>query len=203
MRKKYIIIILSALPLFSQGINHSQKLVIRKSPFGLNISSEIDFRTNEEGLHHRHFDFGLRFPIGKTWLTSVQYRSVYRKNENEWSLEKRPLAQIQKTINSDKIKWSIKSRQELRIRDGRDNSMRNRFRITAKSNIRFKSIKPYIGNEFFYDFEKKSYNKNWLMVGIDLQENRYGVPSIYYKYVTDFEDNKWVPSYSLVFKITL
>ena len=81
--------------------------------------------------------------------------------------------------------------------------MRNRFRITAKSNIRFKSIKPYIGNEFFYDFEKKSYNKNWLMVGIDLQENRYGVPSIYYKYVTDFEDNKWVPSYSLVFKITL
>ena len=81
--------------------------------------------------------------------------------------------------------------------------MRNRFRITAKSNIRFKSIKPYIGNEFFYDFEKKSYNKNWVMVGIDLQENRYGVPSIYYKYVTDFEDNKWVPSYSLVFKITL
>ena len=54
-----------------------------------------------------------------------------------------------------------------------------------------------------YDFEKKSYNKNWVMVGIDLQENRYGVPSIYYKYVTDFEDNKWVPSYSLVFKITL
>ena len=105
MRKKYIIIILSALPLFSQGINHSQKLVIRKSTFGFNISSEIDFRTNEEGLHHRHFDFGLRFPIGKTWLTSVQYRSVYRKNENEWSLEKRPLAQIQKTINSDKIKW--------------------------------------------------------------------------------------------------
>ena len=65
--------------------------------------------------------------------------------------------------------------------------MRNRFRITAKSNIRFKSIKPYIGNEFFYDFEKKSYNKNWLMVGIDLQKKRYGVPSIYYKYVTDFD----------------
>ena len=75
MRKKYIIIILSALPLFSQGINHSQKIVIRKSPFGFNISSEIDFRTNEEGLHHRHFDFLVsepRSPYIKTnpWLES-------------------------------------------------------------------------------------------------------------------------------------
>ena len=107
MRKKYIIIILSALPLFSQGINHSQKIVIRKSPFGFNISSEIDFRTNEEGLHHRHFDFGLRFPIGKTWLTSVQYRSVYRKNENEFYQRK--------VFASENLSLNLLNNEEIKI----------------------------------------------------------------------------------------
>ena len=73
----------------------------------------------------------------------------------------------------------------------------------AKSQYRFFNLKPYIGNEFFYDMEKNEYNKNWTVFGFDLNKKSFGTPSIYYKYVLDLIDNRWQSTYMLVFKLSL
>ena len=203
MIKKIFFLGFFVLPLFSQGLNHSEKIVIKRNALGLKLSGEIDYRTNETGLYHRHYDLGTAFSLGETWTANIQFRSVYRMKDGQWKLEKRPHGQIQKTLNTDAVKWTIKSRQEYRIRVGQSNAMRNRFRIMGKSNRAWKNLKPYIANEFFYDMDKKKYNKNWVMVGFDLTKSKIGLPSIYYKYVTDLVDGKWVSTYMMVFKVTI
>ena len=204
MRKKHIFLGLLLFPLLGQGIDHSEKIVIKKTILGLNLSGETDYRTDKTGLFYRHYDFGLTFPLAKTWSAAIQYRNIYVQKDGEWVLEKRPHAQIQKTINTDLIKWTIKSRQEYRIRDGRDDALRNRIRIKGKSNKTFYKLKPYFGNEFFYDMEKNSYNKNRVTFGFDFPKGKLGTPTIYYKYDTSLTDEKWSPSFTgLVFQITL
>ena len=49
----------------------------------------------------------------------------------------------------------------------------------------------------------KKFNNNWVMVGFDLTKSKIGLPSIYYKYVTDLVDGKWVSTYMMVFKVTI
>ena len=46
--KKYIIWGLILFPLLSQGIDHSEKIVIKKTLLGLNLSGETDYRTNKK-----------------------------------------------------------------------------------------------------------------------------------------------------------
>ena len=117
---------------------------------------------------------------------------------------KRPHAQIQKTIDTNHLKWTIKSRQEYRVRSGRDDAMRNRIRVKGKSNKTFYNLKPYFGNEFFYDMEKNSYNKNRFTFGLDFPKGKLGVPTIYYKYDVSLSDEKWVTAFAgLVFQITI
>ena len=153
MIKKYILWGLILFPLLGQGINHSEKIVIKKNLLGLNLSGETDYRTNKTGWFYRHNDFGVTFLLAKTWSAAIQYRNVYVQKDGAWVLEDRPHAQIQKSITTDLIKWTIKSRQEYRIRNGRDEAMRNRIRIKGISNKTFYNLKPYFGNEFFYDME--------------------------------------------------
>tara|TARA_Y100001960_G_C14653491_1_gene817130 strand:- start:70 stop:690 length:621 start_codon:yes stop_codon:yes gene_type:complete len=202
--QKYILSILLLFPLFGQGLDHSEKVAIKRKTFGLNILGEIDYRTNKTGSFYRHYDFGISFPIANTWSVAIQYRNIFTKKDGEWILEKRPHAQIQKTIDTDPIKWSIKSRQEYRIRNGRDDALRNRFRIKGKSNKSFFNAKPHFGNEFFYDMEKQSYNKNRFTFGFDFKKGKLGIPTIYYKYDISLSDDKWMPSFSgLTFQLTL
>tara|TARA_B100001250_G_C19655078_1_gene724465 strand:- start:91 stop:711 length:621 start_codon:yes stop_codon:yes gene_type:complete len=202
--QKYIFSSLFLFPLFGQISDHSEKIAIKRKTFGLNLFGEIDYRTNKTGLFYRHHDFGITFPVSKTWSVAIQYRNIFTQKDGGWVLEKRPHAQIQKTINTQPVKWSIKSRQEYRIRDGRNDAMRNRFRIKGKSNKSFFYANPHFGNEFFYDMEKKSYNKNRFTFGFDFPKGKLGIPTIYYKYDISLSDDKWVSSFSgLTFQLTL
>ena len=118
-------------------------------------------------------------------------------------LEKRPKALIQKTLKSNKLKWAVRSLQEYRIRKGKDDALRNRVRVMAKSNTNWNGLTPFMGNEFFYDMEKNEYNKNWFVLGFDLSKNSNIAPTIYYKHISDYVDGKWMSTYTMVFKFTI
>ena len=117
--------------------------------------------------------------------------------------ERRPHVSLQKRLNKKNIRWTLRTRQELRLRDDKDPITRNRFRIFANSNKIIGKFRPYLGNEFFFDFEKKSYNKNWLVFGFDLTESNQYAPTIYYKYISDLVNGKWTSTYTLIFKVTI
>ncbi len=78
---------------------------------------------------------------------------------------------------------------------------RNRSRIKIKSGRKFLKVKPFISNEFFYDFDKGEYNKNRVNVGVDLPEINKITSSIYYKLTADLDDDEWINTSSLVLKI--
>tara|TARA_Y100000817_G_C16721486_1_gene483821 strand:+ start:218 stop:790 length:573 start_codon:yes stop_codon:yes gene_type:complete len=186
-----------------QSINHSEVIDIKRKVMGIKMSGQIDHRTTEEkGWHYRHYDIGGSFPIAESWTAAIQYRSVYTLKDGNWVLEKRPHAQIQKTINTKAVKWAIKSRQEYRMKDGKDPGLRNRVRIMAKSNSSWKNLKPYIGNEFFYDMDINKYNKNRILIGFDLTQFEFGTPSIAFRHITTLADEKWKTTYTMIFKIT-
>ena len=205
MINKFFLYLLVVSPLFGQTlINRSEKITIKRKMYNFNSYIDFDFRTtNERGFYYRHSDFGVNIPLTKTWLTSFQYRNIYTQSKGSWKLEKRPKALIQKTINTRTLKWSVRSLQEYRIRDSKDDALRNRVRVMAKSNTNWNGLKLFAGNEFFYDMEKKEYNKNWLVVGFDLSKVGFTAPTIYYKHISDYVNGKWIFSYTMVFKVTI
>jgi hypothetical protein len=124
-------------------------------------------------------------------------------NANKWKLEKRPHISLKKSFNFKLVKILLIDRQEYRFKFDGNRSLRNRFKITLKSNKIFLSyFKPFIANEFFYDFDKNKYNKNWLFIGIDLPRIKFGKYGVYYKYVTNMDNyNNWTADYSIVLKV--
>ena len=202
---KYLLLIIFTIPIFSQHtLNRSEKITIKRKINSVGLYSDLDFRTTDKrGLYYRHLELGATIPLGKTWSTSLQYRSIYTNNGSTWKLEKRPKALIQKTLKSNKLKWEVRSLQEYRIRKGKDDALRNRVRIMAKSNTNWNGLTPFMGNEFFYDMEKNEYNKNWFVLGFDLSKNSNIAPTIYYKHISDYVDGKWMSTYTMVFKFTI
>jgi len=202
---KYLLLIIFTIPIFSQHtLNRSEKITIKRKINSIGLYSDLDFRTTDKrGLYYRHLELGATIPLGKTWSTSLQYRNIYTNNGSTWKLEKRPKALIQKTLKSNKLKWAVRSLQEYRIRKGKDDALRNRIRVMAKSNTNWNGLTPFMGNEFFYDMEKNEYNKNWFILGFDLSKKSNIAPTIYYKHISDYVDGKWMSTYTMVFKFTI
>ena len=202
---KYLLLIIFTIPIFAQEtLNRSEKITVKRKFGSIGMYSDLDFRTTDKkGYYYRHVEFGATIPLGKTWSTSLQYRNVYTKNVSFWILEKRPKALIQKTFKSNNAKWAVRSLQEYRIRKGRDDALRNRVRVMAKSNMDWNGLTPFMGNEFFYDMEKNEYNKNWFVIGFDLSKKNKIAPTIYYKHIADYIDGNWVSTYTMGFKFTI
>ena len=205
MMPRILLYFLSLILITTSAIarEHSGKLILKKKLENFTTSLESDYRYDEEGLDYRHYDLGIRIPFLDNWLTSINYRTTFRYKKNKWRIEKRPHISLQKTFNTNLAKIQIRSRQEYRFRSDKTTSTRNRIRIIVKPNETFFHLKPFIGNEIFYDFDKKKYNRNWLVLGADFPKTNFGKYSIYYKHITSLnsQDN-WNYDYSIVFKLT-
>jgi hypothetical protein len=94
---------------------------------------------------------------------------------------------------------------DYRIRDGKNDEIRNRSRIQFKALRPITSLKitPFISEEFFFAPKTWNYYINWTAFGFDLPKTKIGKPTIFYKYVNVKIDGKWEPSYTLVFKLTI
>ena len=185
--------------------NHQDKLVIKRKLGQYTATIDFDGRVNKTGFFHKHLDVGIHYPFMPTWSIGFKYRSQYRTKEDAWNLEQRPQVELLKAINRPNAKWQFRTRMDYRIREGKDDEMRNRSRIQfkfPKSITRFK-ITPFISNEFFFAPKTWDYYINWISFGFDLPKSKYGKPSIFYKYVQTYIDGDWKPAYTVVFKLTI
>ena len=75
---KYLLLIIFTIPIFSQHtLNRSEKITIKRKINSVGLYSDLDFRTTDKrGLYYRHLELGATIPLGKTWSTSLQYRSI-------------------------------------------------------------------------------------------------------------------------------
>ncbi|MFT6077479.1 MAG: hypothetical protein ACJATU_000683, partial [Rickettsiales bacterium] len=205
MRKFVALIALAIIlaPTHSIARENSGKLVFRKKFEKITASFASDYRYSQVGLDHRHYDFGLKIPFWESWSTSINYRLVYKFKDknNKWKQEKRPHISLQKVFDYKFIKIELRTRQEYRYKADDTESSRNRSRIMIKSNKKILHLKPFLGNEFFYDLDKKKYNKNRLIGGVSFPKSKFGNYSLYYRHFTylDKQDN-WSSDYGFVFK---
>jgi hypothetical protein len=204
MYKKLIFFIVTLTTIFSQ-INHQDKIVVKRLVGLSTLTFDFDGRVNETGFFHKHLDIGIHYPILSTWTLGLKYRTQYRFKENKWNLEQRPQIEILKAIKNQKVKLQLRTRMDYRIREGKEDEMRNRSRIQFKAPkpFTFFQITPFISNEFFFAPKTWNYYVNWTAIGFDLPKTKIGKPTIFYKYVNTKIDGDWEPSYTFVFKLTI
>jgi hypothetical protein len=197
-----VILTITLFPIHSYARENSGKLIFRKKFNKFTTSIESDYRYNEDELNHRHYDIGIQIPFTDGWSASINYRLVYKfkDNNNKWELEKRPHISLQKVFNTKLVKVEFRTRQEYRYRADKTESTRNRTRIMLKSNKEIFKLKPFIGNEVFYNMDKEKYNKNWLVGGVSFPKSNFGNYSVYYKHVTDLDEDDWNSEYSIILK---
>lgn len=203
--QKFLTLLIFSIGLLNSQFNHQDKLVIKRTLGKSTVTVDFDGRTNETGFYHKHIDFGIAYPFQQSWIVELKYRAQYRTKEDAWSLERRPQVQLIKNINRPNVKWQFRTRMEYRIREGKEDEMRNRSRIQIKAPKPISSLKitPFISNEFFFAPKTWEHYINWCSFGFDLPKLKIGRPTIFYKYVITQSDGEWVPSYTLVFKLTI
>jgi len=175
------------------------------------LRGEVDYRQHEGYLFKRHYDVGLRVPLagfGKGWLFGLHYRLAYKKSaQQRWELEKRPYIQLQKTFNSvssawlPELKWWLRTRHEFRRHENKDNSQRNRIKFKARLKESIFHLRPFVSNEYYYDFNKHELTKVRFDLGVELPKTLAGKPSLYYKHTSTHKGNKWEPYSGLVLKL--
>jgi hypothetical protein len=193
------------------GFEHNEKISIKRNVQQVAFSSEIDYRYDGDNNFRRHYDIGVRVPLsflGHGWSAGTNFRMIYKKTrDGDWNLEKRPHGTIQKTFKTPalkwlpELKWTLRSRQEYRIKENGSYTTSNRIRYKVKSEKEYFKVKPFFGHEIFYDFDLKDFSKNRITLGIQLPEIKGTTPSIYYRFVTDLDDEPVHTLSSLVFKL--
>ncbi|PIR37555.1 MAG: hypothetical protein COV35_08615 [Alphaproteobacteria bacterium CG11_big_fil_rev_8_21_14_0_20_39_49] len=213
MKKIFIFLILLSVTTPAYALRHWNKLVYSPEiKNGVKLYTEIEYRYNGNDVFYRHYDGGFRFPIkyfGEGWEGGVQFRAVYTKStDGSWDFEKRPHAQLQKTIYSPQyefipeLKWQFRTRHEYRVRENGNDTARNRLRIMLKTKDAYYNIKPFIGNETFYDFDADDWTSNRFILGVDLPEFKIAKPSIAYQLETDMKDNDFDHTSNLLFTLS-
>ncbi len=200
MKKACLFVIIFFISNSAYALRHWDKVSFSPEiKNGVKLYAEVNYRYNGDDIFYRHYDGGVNFPIkyfGEGWQGSLRFRAVYTKlQDGSWFLEKRPLAELQKTIYSPKyefvpeLKWQFRTRHEYRVRENGNDTARNRLRLVLKTKDDYYGVKPFIGDEVFYDFDADDWTTNRFIVGIDLPKFKKAKTSIAYQLETDMNDN--------------
>lgn len=128
-----------------------------------------EFRFDDDISRHyyTHMEFGVAWKV-TSWLTlSPCYRHVNQKKSDGWQVEYRPHLNATLGWKLWKLSFKNRSRLEYRIRDSRDT-----FRYTNKFTLQFpeyRSLRPYLAMEPFYDFDASEWNKNRIFAGLEFR----------------------------------
>jgi len=132
------------------------------------METEFRFGNNVSKFYYHHSDLGLLYKTSR-WLTlGLNYRQIYQKKNSIWETENRPHFNGILKWNWSDVKFEDRNRFEYRVREGKSTSLQYRNSLTAKPDIRWDRISPYIGDEIFYDFEIGKLNCNWFYLGADV-----------------------------------
>lgn len=201
MRNKFLsatlLLLLSAQQAFA--LEHNFRIVAKKDVGHFIIRSIIDHRRENRQMNRELYDIGLQYPFSNGWSIAANYRILNKKSDSDWNTEKRPYVDLKKKFNLDLVNFSVRTRQEYRIREGKNDSWRNRIQFAIKSNKEFVKTTPYIENESFYNFDSKKYDKNRVTAGIYLPKLYNIKPKLGYRLTSDKQDDgKWETKPSLI-----
>ncbi len=128
------------------------------------IAEEYKFGDDFKEYYYHHTDLGFVYAC-KKWLSlSVNYRQIFNKDGKIWEEENRP--HINGTVKWEALglKFSDRSRLELRLRPDKDDTLRYRNKLTLKADR--EGIQPYLANEIFIDFDRGDLYRDRIYLGL-------------------------------------
>ncbi len=146
--------------------------------------SESRHDEDQRRVLFRDYNFGIQVPFQNNWSVMAHYQAIDRFNDKTKKIEreKRPAVILQKVFDTDLASVEVRTRQEYNYLANNTQTMRNRSRILLTSNKSFFNLKPFLGNEIFYNFDQDRLIANRFEVGAFFPKTKYGHYSFFYRY---------------------
>ncbi len=127
------------------------------------------------------------------WLIlSPYYRITRNLKGNIWQSEYRPILAATLSQGLRGVQVDIRNRIEYRIFEN-TNASRYRARITTKlPQFSSLNLRPYLGDEIFYDMELERLNKNWVIMGLHYTAKSRFKLEFNYMFQNSLKNEEWL-----------
>lgn len=163
-------------------------------------------RDGFEDLFFGYLDLNVGRSLGDGWTAELGYRHAWLEI-GDWRDEYRPSAILgYRTKLGD---WSVSNRHRLEYRlfeNGRAPERfryRNETRVIAPWEFGPLAMKPFVEEEFFYEFTDDGFNFNWLTTGFRWQIRDGVVAKLGYRWQAQKFGGEWSHRHQLVTGILL
>ena len=170
------------------------------------FNSQAKWTDDAQDFEEYNAEFGATRVI-TDWLSwNLFYRQQYAQSKNVWREENRI-----HTAGTIKWKWaglsfSDRNRFEFRFRDGKDDTMRYRNKLTVKGPQSFTSLQwtPYVSDEIFRDTDGgEPIHRNRLYVGLKGKPLDKVKADLYLLWQQDYKEEETVDTYVVGTKVSL
>lgn len=160
----------------------------------IKLEGEFRFGDSMGELYYHHTDGGLAYKLIDWFSLGVNYRQIYEKKKGEWEEENRPHINGTFKWAWTDFKFTDRSRLEYRAREGKDDFLRYRNKLTVKFPFEWTTfdIQPYLADEIFVDFDQGELNRNRLYIGICSKLAKYFQADVFYLWQSSKSDDSWV-----------
>lgn len=157
--------------------------IIEGEAYGpVKIGFENEMRFNKDGFYYNHVDAGLNIKTF-TWLSlGINFREVFERKDEEWKTEERPHFNAEVKYAFKDFIFKLRNRIELRFRDDKKMTVRDRIKATIELPVLIKKIAlaPYVSDEIFYDFDANEMNRNRFYIGLKMKFTKNIQTETYY-----------------------
>lgn len=151
----------------------STNLFIRKNlddGWFLASRSNLATRDGTSDAFFGYVDLTLGRRLGGGWSLDAGYRHAWLDVPGDWRDEYRPLVNLAWRGQVKGFSVANRHRMEFRFfeRDRAQDRLRyrNETRVVAPKHWSLGSLRPFLEEEFFYEFDGNGFNTNWLTAGL-------------------------------------
>lgn len=157
------------------------------------IEEEIRSDRTAFDPYHHYTEAAANYMVKSWFSVELNYRHIYEKKGGEWKLERRPHANGAFKWHWHKLAFENRSRFELRIREGKDNTWRYRNKTSLTHPVKFGSreFNLYVSEEIFYDFDEGEMNRNRVYTGVKHNLIRSVGLDVYYLWQASKSGDGW------------
>lgn len=132
--------------------------------------SQFALRDDMSDLFFGYADAGAGYKFHPDWRIDLVYRRVWIQLGETWRIEDRPLINLTWFGTLGDARLTNRSRLEFReYRWDKKDDLRFRNETRLELPWSFAGLKPYFEEEFFYGWERRAIEMNWLSAGLSFK----------------------------------
>lgn len=149
------------------------------------LFDEVRIGDNSTKLYQNHAETGLINQLSDYVSVGAKFRYVYTRGTNgteKWNSEYWPIMEGTAATKSGPTEFLTRNRFEYRIIEGQANKWwyRNYLELTFPVIAASIKLRPYIGNEFFFELNNTALKQNRIYAGLKMKFGEHISTDLYY-----------------------